>query len=156
MATDQIVRACGPVSIGPLTFLVQELPVEGEIGLRAKFRAMARDAWGPGSFYANVMPAAKWAREQGQHQDAAALVSAVAPFIATKAGASEDAAELYRQSPDGVAWELYFRTRQTHPDATQNEFRAVLNEVNALTVHVAILEALAPKVPPGDGTTPSG
>lgn len=156
MGSEQVVRACGPVSIGPLVFVVQELPLEGEIGLRAKLRSLAREAWGPGSHFANVLPVAKWLRDQNQHQDAAALVAAVAPLVATKAGASEDAAEVYRQSPDGVAWELFFRTRATHPDATRAEIRAIINEVNALTVHVAILEALSPKASPADGTIPSG
>lgn len=142
--------AQGEVKIGPLVFVVRELSVEAEVGLRAKFRAAARESWGPGSFYANVLPAAKWAREQGQHQDAAALVAAVAPLIAAKAGAGEDAAELWRQSADGVALELFYRTRATHPDATREEFRACVNEVNALEVYLQILQALDP----GKAATP--
>lgn len=144
-------RAQGNVEIGGVVFVVQELPVEGELGLRAKFRALARESFGPGSFYANVMPAAKWAREQGQHQDANILVQSVAPLVAMRAGASEDAAELYRQSPDGVAWELFYRTRQTHPEATREEFRAIVNEVTAVETHLKILEA----IDPGKAETPS-
>lgn len=157
MTSEQVVNAGGPVTVGPgITFVVQELPMEGEIGLRAKFRALARDAFGPGSFYANILPAAKWARDQGQHQDAAQLVGSVASLIATRAGASEDAAEVYRQSPDGVAWELYYRTRKTHPEADRNEIRACLNEVNALEVHLAMLEALSPKAQTTPNGSPSG
>lgn len=141
----------GEVRIGPLVFVVQELPFEGEVGLRAAFRAEARKALGPGSFYANVLPAARWAREQGQHEDAARMVAAVAPLVATAAGASEDAAELYRQTPDGVALELFHRTRQTAPEATRAEYRAVVTEVNAVEVYLQVLRA----IDPGKAATPS-
>lgn len=155
MTAAEAVNAGGTVTIGPVSFVVRELSIEGELGLRARLRALARDALGPGSFYASILPAVKFAREQGQHQDAAILVQSVAPLIATKVGASEDATEVYRQTPDGVAWELYYRTRQTQPDASRDEIRAVLNEVNALEVHLAMLEAIAPKVQtPND--SPSG
>lgn len=155
MTAAEAVNAGGVVTVGPVSFVVRELTIEAELGLRAKLRSLARDAFGPGSFYANILPAAKWARDQGQHQDAAVLVANVAPLIATKAGASDDATEVYRQSPDGVAWELFFRTRQTQPNATRDEIRAIINEVNALEVHVAILEAIAPKAPTPNGS-PSG
>src|SRR5690348_9025861 len=114
MTGDQATNAPGTVTIGPLVFLVQELTIEGEIGLRAKLRALTRESFGPGSFYANILPAVKWMREQGLHQDAAALVASVAPLIATKAGASDDAMEVYRQSAEGVAWEIFYRTRKTN------------------------------------------
>lgn len=156
MTAEQAVNAGGPVKIGPATFVVRELTVEGEVGLRAKLRSLARDAFGPGSFYANVLPVAKWARDQGQHQDAAALVAAVAPLIAAKAGASEDATEVYRQTADGVAWELYYRTRQTHPEAERQEIRALINDVNALEIHLAMLEALDPGKARTPSTSPSG
>lgn len=149
--TNGVVRAQGAVAIGPASFVVQELPVEAEVSLRVRLRALARQQLGPGSFYANIYPAAEYARKLGQHQDAANLVSSVAPLIATQVGASEDAAELYRMTPDGVAWELYYRTRETHPDAEMKEFRAVLNEVNAFGVYMQILRA----IDPGKAETPS-
>jgi hypothetical protein len=147
MTSEQAVNAPGTIQIGSLIFAVQELSIEGEIGLRAKLRALTRESFGPGSFYANVLPVAKWAREQGQHQDAAALVASIAPLVATKTGASDDATEVYRQGPEGVAWELFFRTRKTHPESTREEIRAVINEANCLEVHLAMLEAIAPKAP---------
>jgi len=149
MATsEQLVNAGAEVRVrgagGPVTFLVKELPVEGELGLRARFRAAARKALGPGGLMANVLPVAKWLRAQGEHDDAARLVGGTAPLVATKVGASEDAAELYRQTPEGVATELFWRTRETHPDAEEAEFRAIVNEVNAAETYLAILAALDP------------
>lgn len=146
----------GEVRIGHLVFVVQELPFDAEVGLRAKFRAEARRALGPGSFYANVLPAAKWAREQGQHEDAARMVAAVAPLVATAAGASEDAAELFRQTPDGVALELFHRTRQTHPEAVREEFRAIVSEVNAVELYLQILRAIDPGKAGTPSSSPSG
>lgn len=146
-----MLKAQGEVRIGHLVFVVKELSVEAEMGLRTKLRACAREAFGPGSFYANIAPVAEFARKQGYHQDAAALVQSVAPLIAMRAGASEDAAELYRQTPDGVALELFFRTRETHPAAELAEFRAIVNEVNAIETYLAILKA----IDPGKAETPA-
>lgn len=154
MPTPEQMLGTGAVTIGPLVLVVQEMPIEAEVGLRAKLRALAREQLGPGSLMANVMPVVKWLREQKEHGDAARIVEIVAPMLAMRAGVSEDAAELYRQSPDGVAWELFYRTRKTHPDATREEFRAVINEVNALEVHIAILDAIAPKARTDGETTP--
>jgi hypothetical protein len=52
--------------------------------------------------------------------------------------------EAFRATPDGVAVELYFRTRQTHPELNMDAIRAVVNETNAIEVHLAILGAIEP------------
>lgn len=153
---DRLVNAGGEVRVGDLVFLVRELSVAGEIGLGNRFRALAKKAMGPGSFYANARPVLDYLREQGQHADRAALMAEVSRLVATGAAASDDAAEEFRRSPDGVAEELYWRTRQTHPDATLNEFRAAVNDVNALEVHLGIMEALAPKAATTPSSSPAG
>jgi len=142
--SEQLAAAQGVVTIGPASFVVKALPFEEEVSLRALMRAKARDAWGPGSFYAQVMPAAKFARENGEHRDADLMVQAVAPLIAMRAGASEDATDVWRRTPDGVAFEVYHRTRDTHPDCTLQEIRAVVNEVNAGSVFAQVARALDP------------
>lgn len=141
-----LARNQGTVKLAPdVTLVVEELVTDAEYSLRSKLRSLARDSFGPGSFYANILPVAKWARDRGEHADANMLVSQVAGMIASKMGASEDATEVYRQSPDGLAWEIFFRTRNTHPDVSQKEIRAVINEVNAIEVFVSMMEAIAPK-----------
>jgi hypothetical protein len=156
MAAEQLVGASGDVVIGPLTLVVQELPVAGEVALLKRLRLLAKAALGPGSFYAAAQPTLKWLADQGLHADRAAVLESVARLIATKAAVSDDAADEFRQTPDGVAEELYFRTRRTHPEATLAELRAVVNEANAVEVHLAILEALAPRGKAETGTTRSG
>lgn len=157
MATaEQVANTGGEVVVrganGTLTFLVRELSVEGELGLAARLRILARERLGPGGLMANVLPVARWLREQGEHEDAARLVQATAPLVAGGSGVGGDAAEAYRQSPAGVAFELFTRTRETHPDATEAEFRSVITEVNAVETYLAILRALDPK----KAATPSG
>lgn len=154
MKAEQVVNASGPVEVGPLTFMVQELSVTGEIGLLRQLRSMAKKALGPGSFYANAQPTLEWLKQQGQHADRSHLMEIVGRLIATNAGVSDDAMDEYRRSSDGVAEELYWRTRKTHPEAQRDEFRVIVNEVNALEVHLAILEAIAPKNCEGGETTP--
>jgi hypothetical protein len=71
--------------------------------------------------------------------------------VLTRAGASTDAAYEYRQTPDGVALELYWRTRRAHPEVTRDQLRAVVTEATAVAVHLLMLRALE-----GKAATPSG
>ena len=87
--------------------------------------------------------------------DATVITERVAPLLGELVKSPETIPAEYRRSPDGVAEELYWRTRKTHPEAQRDEFRVVVNDVNALEVHLAILEAVAPKNEPGAATTPS-
>jgi hypothetical protein len=122
------------------------------LGLLNHFRKRAKEAWGPGSFYANARPTLDWLAQQGLGADRSAMLQTVAGLVATGAAASDDAAYEYRQTPDGVADELFWRTRQTHPEATLAEIRALVNDANALEVFLAAQDAIAPK----KATTPSG
>jgi hypothetical protein len=161
MTAEQVVNAGGPVELRDaagkvVTLFVLELSTQAEIGLLRKLRALARAALGPGSFFAAALPALNWMKEQGHHADRAHLMEIIGRLIATGGGVSDDAADEFRRSPDGVAEELFWRTRKTCPDVTLDELRAAINEVNALEVHLAILDAIAPKAPPASGATPSG
>jgi hypothetical protein len=155
MNAEQVVNAAGPVQIGSLTFMVQELSVQAEVGLLRQLRVMARKALGPGSFYASALPTLEWMKTAGYHGDRQHLMEIVGRLIATGGNVSDDVLDEYRRSPDGVAEELFWRTRKTHPDAARDELRVLVNEVNALEVHLAILEAIAPKNALGGDTTPS-
>lgn len=161
MGTESLINAGGAVEVlcadgKTLTFVVQELSTAAEIGLLRRLRVMAKQALGPGSFYAAAMPTLNWMKEQGQHADRAQLMEIIGRLVATGGHVSDDAADEFRRSPDGVAEELFWRTRKTSPEAARDELKAVINEVNALEVHLAILEAIAPKAPAPDGPTRSG
>ncbi len=58
-----------------------------------------------------------------------------------------------RRSPDGIAAELFARTRKAHPELRVEDFQALLNPHNAAEAFDAILEALK-KINP-KGQTPS-
>jgi hypothetical protein len=142
---SETLRKSGPVTIGGLTFTVQELSVEGEIGLLNHLRRRTKESWGPASFYANTLPVAKWLRENGHGGEAAALSETAARLVATKAPASDEAVWEYLETPDGLADVIFGRTRLTHPDATRQEIRAVINEANAPDVSAQLTDALSAK-----------
>lgn len=147
-----VVRRSGPVAIGDVTFTAEELSIEGEVGILNRLRRLAKDALGPGGFYKNALPVAKWLREQGEGAEAAALLAETARLVATGGPLDEAAVWEFRQTPAGVAAELYMRTRKAHPDTREDELRAVINDANVVEVRLQLLEALAdPKAP-----TPSG
>lgn len=145
---NDAVRKSGPVAIGTLTLVVEELSIEGEFGILAHMRGRAKKALGPGSFYANALPVAAWLRASGEAGEAGALMAETARLVATGASVDDAAAWAFRETPDGVAAELFLRTRRTHPEATESEIRAVVNDANALEVRMGVLEALSAKKAP--------
>jgi hypothetical protein len=161
MTAEQMVNPGGPVELRDatgktVTVYAHELPTQAEIGLLRRLRAMARQALGPGSFYTAAAPTLKWMKDQGLHEDRAHLMEIVGRLIATGGGVSDEAADEFRRSPDGVAEELFWRTRKTCPDVELADLKAAINDVNALEVHLAMLDAIAPKAPTAPGPTRSG
>lgn len=135
----------GPVTIGPLTFSVCELSVAGETGLGSRLRGMAKKAMGPGSFWAEAGPVIDWLKAQERFADMTVQQQVTAQLVATRGGVSDDYLAEFRQSAAGVIEEMYVRTRKSHPDATIDDFRAVINDANALDVYFQIQDAISPK-----------
>ena len=148
MSAD-VVGAGGPVAVGPVAFHVLPLTVREEAGLLARLRRRAKEAMGPGSYYTNAQPTLAWLAANGLHADRAVLLAEVARLVATAAPVSDDAAYDYRQTPDGVAEELFVRTRQTHPAATLEELKAVVTDFNAADVFHQMLAAVSGPKPAG-------
>lgn len=142
---SETVRRSGPVQIGPVTFVVEQLSIEGEFGLLAYLRSLTKKALGPGSFYANSLPVAAWLKSRGEAAEAAALLAETAKLVATGAAPDDAAVWAFRETPDGVAAELFMRTRRTSPAATEAEIRACINEANVLEVRLAMLDAVSEK-----------
>jgi hypothetical protein len=156
MGSSEAVRASGVVKVGPLEFVAEELSIEGEAGILAHLRKRAKESLGPGSFWANALPALDWLREKNRPVEAAALTAETARLVATNAPVTDDQLWDYRETPDGVADELFLRTRRTHPNATRAEMRAGINEANALEVRLQMVEAVnAKKAPTPSGSSPS-
>lgn len=140
-----MIPASGEVKIGSHVFTVKELTIEMEIGFGNTIRRLAKKALGPGGFYANARETLEYLNSINQPADRNTLMQVVATLTAQGASVSDDLAYEYRQSPDGVAEELYWRTRDNHPDFSKQEFRAVINDVNALEIHLQIMRAISPK-----------
>jgi hypothetical protein len=135
----------GIVTVGPVDFMVRELSAAAELRLLGLFCKNAKDAWGPGGFYANAQPMLKWMKDQGEHEDRAAMLETIGRMQAKGESASAEAGYAYRLTPDGVADEMFYRTRETHRETTLKDFRALVNDVNAFEVHEAIIGAVSPK-----------
>jgi hypothetical protein len=144
-SAEQLVNAGGEIKIGRVSIFVRELPLAGEIRLRNKLAAMARDALGPGSFYANTLPVADWLRSQGRHGEASALLQTTGEMVANKSVLSGPAVDEFNQTPEGLVEELFWRSRADQPDLTRAEIAAVINDANADDVSRAIERALDPK-----------
>ncbi len=142
--SDQLGRA-GVVPVADRLFTVTELPGEAEVGLLAQLRLKAREAFGPLSFFRDALPVVDALKAAGRHDEAAGLQAQAGQLVLSRSGASTDAAYDFRQTPDGVALELFWRTRATHPEVAREQFRAVVTEANALAVHHLILRALEGK-----------
>lgn len=145
MSSEQLINAGAPVKVEHLTFLVCGLSVAGEMSLLARLRSKAREALGPGGLFARTAPAIDWLRSQNRHADAAALQRTTAELVATGAADSDDATAEFQRSPAGVAEELFWRTRKTHPDVSLDELQAVVTDMNALEIHLAMYDALSQK-----------
>lgn len=145
---SETVRKSGEVVIGPLTLVIEELSVEGEIGLLNHLRRRVKDAMGPASYYGNVLPTVDWLRANGRAGEAAGLLKETAGLVATAAPVGDDAVWAYLDTPDGLADELFGRTRRTMPDARRDEVRAVINDANAPEVRAQITDALSAKKAP--------
>lgn len=147
---SQVIGVGGEVEVAgadgkSLTFFVQEMSIRGEAGLIARLRKLAKDSLGPGSFWSHALPVVNWLRAQGCNGEAAVQQRVTAELVATGNGVSDDAMGDFRQTPAGVAEELFARTRKTHPETSLKEFQAIINEANAVEVYYAIEEAISPK-----------
>ena len=64
-------------------------------------------------------------------------------LTATKTKPGFDAVFDFRQTPDGLAAELFLRTRKTHPELAEAIIRSQLNDVTAWQVCAEMMEGLA-------------
>lgn len=130
-----------PVSLPDGTVLaVQKLSVVGEQRILAELSRRLYASFGPGGYFANMKPALDWMQAQGMSAAYAQAVSDLTRLTATKTMPGFDAVLEYRQTPDGLATELFLRTRKTHPDLAEALIRTQLNAAVVADV-VAELEA---------------
>lgn len=133
----------GTIEVEGRLLTVQKLTVSGELALLSALRAGAKRSFGPGGYFQRARASLDWLRDQKMHAEHAQAVAEIARLEATGAGASDDATDEFARTPDGLAVELFWRTRKTHPEVTEREFRAGLSDANALDVYLSLRAAVS-------------
>lgn len=129
-----------------------KLDVIGEQRIMDELGRALLATYGPGSYFANAKPVLDWLGENKMHADRQQMVSELTRLVAVKAIPELGAIFEFRSTPDGLACELFLRTRKTHPDLAQAVIRADLNAVTAWQVATDLGRKLAadPKRRPAD------
>ncbi len=146
MSDTDLVAAGGIVPVAGQDFRVRPLSAREEVGLLRELGRRAKLAMGPGGYFARLQPRLAWLAEQKLGDVRALVVAELTRLEAVSELPGDDVIDEYRRTPDGVALELFCRTRREHPEVTERELRAVVTDANALMVHFAIVDAVT-----GDG-----
>jgi hypothetical protein len=141
--TPTTIPASGPVTIAGRVLTIEELPASAEYGLLQELRRGSKRAYGPGGYFARMAPVLAYLREKKLHAEHNQALAELTRLEATGVDPADDEADAYRRSPDGVACELFWRCRRSHPEVTQAELRAIITDANALDVHLQIRRVLA-------------
>lgn len=121
----------------------QKLDMIGEQRIMDELGRALAATYGPGSYFANAKPVLDWLSEQGMYGDRQQMVSELTRLVAVKALPDMAAVFEFRATPDGLATELFLRTRKTHPDLAQPVIRTQLNAVTAWQVATDLGRKLA-------------
>lgn len=141
----QLAGAGGTVKLGDRLLYVEPLPHRQEQALLDDLRKLAK-VQGT-DFLKPMEPMLERLMSEAKNRPHVAGWMQIAIETAARMTANgdlpgSDAAEVARRSPEGVALELWYRTRRTHPSITQPELAACITAVNAADVHWQIREAL--------------
>lgn len=147
MSDKSVTGAGGTVRIGDLALYIEPLPFRQEVALLDDLRKLAKEA--NGDFLKAVEPMLdrlEKMKTPTAAARAAVILETVARMEARQELPGDDAAELARRGPKGVALELWYRSRRLHPTVTVRDLEAVIVDANiALDVHFQIREALGAK-----------
>jgi hypothetical protein len=147
MSQESTARAAlgvgGPVIVADRVFQVKPLELDAEIEISDEMRRLAFKQLGHGGYFAEARPLLDWLNANGMQGAAAAHIKNLSDLQAKKELPSGDAAEQARRTPEGVALELFLRTRDTHPDVGKEDIAAVITSVNAPAIHASIKAAIS-------------
>lgn len=136
-----IVNSPAPVTVAGRVFLASALSQRQELALWNKLRAMARPPAAQGGYMARHRATLDALKAAGMTAEWSALVAHLCRCEAAPLASPEEA-DAFRETAAGVAEELFWRTREAHPEVTRAEVAALVTEVNAPDVHESILRAL--------------
>jgi len=122
---------------------VQCLSVEGEDRLLRELGRRLFDSYGPGGYFAAMKSSLDYLQKNNMHAAYSQAVTELTRLTATKTKPGFEAIHEFRQTPEGLACELFLRTRGTHPELAQDLIRTQLNDLTAWQVCAALWEGLA-------------
>lgn len=141
--SDNLMSGGGVVSVAGQEFRVRKLSARGEDALARELGRRAKAAMGPGGYFARLKPKLEWLAAEKMFDVRVAVVETLTRLEALSELPASDVIDEYRATADGVACELFFRTREDHPAVSEKDIRAVVTAANALPVHAAVLDAVA-------------
>ncbi len=141
---SQSAHAGGNVVIGDRTLFVRVLGLREENALRLELSRRAKPAYGPGGLFQKMAPYTDWLKEQKRAAEFSIVIGRITEVAMFDEPLTDAAIEGFRMTPEGVAAEIYFRTRQTHAELSEADIRAVVTTANAVELHLAILGAITP------------
>ena len=142
----------GLISIGSAKFYVEKLSTRGEFDLLKRLNDLWYELSGPGGLFTDPRRKSMldWMLRSGMGAEWESLVRMTAENTLARQWVADDQLDKVRRSADGVAIEIYERTRGKHPSLTVEELKAIVTSVNANEVHEQILAAI------GGSTDPKG
>jgi hypothetical protein len=132
----------GTIDLDRFTLFVDRLSQSQEIALGNDLARRTKKAFGKGGFFSRASDSLDWLKEEKRSAEFSIAVKTIAEMEGNGSSPSVEAVDEFRQSAEGVAVELYWRTRRAHKEITLKELQAVITETNALEIHLQILEIL--------------
>jgi hypothetical protein len=133
------------VSVADRVLAILPLSIREESALVLELRRRVKESFGKGGYFERSSVALSWLKDQNRMAEFATAVQRIAELEAQGELPSGDPVDLFRQTATGVAIELFFRTRRTHPEVSLAELQSIITDANAIEVHLEILRALTEK-----------
>lgn len=121
---------------------VAKLSMAGEKKLAMRLASGAKAKMGPGGYFQSTRGVLNWLKENKLMNEFSISCQRITEMEATRELPTGTAFDEFRQSPEGVAIELYERTRQSHAEIRYDEIQAVITEINAFDIHDQMMEAI--------------
>ena len=133
----------GLITIADREFYVRALGIRQEHALGVELRRRVKQSYGSGGYFQKCQAQLEYLKAAKLLAEFTAAVTRLTEMEANGELPSGDAVDQFRMTPDGVAIEVFYRTRDTHPEVTQKEFISIITETNAIEVHIQILKVLS-------------
>jgi len=125
------------------SFFVEKMSVPENINLGNELSAEYKRTFGPGGYFQKMKGVLDWMKETKATAEFSLTCNKLTEMEATGELPSEQSTFPFRQSPLGVAIELFRRTRRTHEEVKFEELRASITSMNALEIHNQIYAAIS-------------